>query len=68
MSTITRQEELIRRKIGRRVARILKVVDFVGEEKGEERNKGGEQLKDDSSVEIRGGTENKGEGFVRTEV
>lgn len=68
MSTITRQEELIRRKIGRRVARILKVVDFVGEEKGEERNKGGEQLKDDSNVEIRGGTENKEEGFVRTEV
>lgn len=31
MSTITREEELIRRKIGRRVARILKVVNFVGE-------------------------------------
>lgn len=62
MSTIARQEVLIRRKIGRRVARKLKVVDFVREEKG------GEQLREDSSVEIRGGTENKREGFVRTKV
>lgn len=40
----------------------------MGEEKGGERNKREEQLRDNSSVEIRGGTENKGKGFVRTEV
>lgn len=62
MSTIARTRGVDKEK-NIKDGSILKVVDFVGEEKEGKGNK-----REDSSVEIRGGTENKGEGFIRTEV